>query len=262
VGAPADSERGQASVEAALLWLAIAVVLTALTAAIGAAGIAGIVAGAFTSTPHSTLGNRAEHAFEQSLGGRGPTMLAVAALAEAELGPRAGAAALRRQLLASLAARHPLDGELDVTRLATPGPGLSLRAIPAGPSVVVGIATADDEPTGGGSDLRAFGGDAPDAASAVLTAVGSRIGPPVHVLSHVGSAFDVANAVLTRLGASPPGAGPGERAGDVVFCRRYRAYWFRGRERAYVQAMGDVWRIAVLRSGAVIADRVVTRRTC
>jgi hypothetical protein len=259
VGAPAEPERGQASAEAVLLWLAIAAVLTVLAAALGSAGLAGIVAGAFVSAPPAALGTRAERALDQSLAGGGPTMLAVAALAEADVGPRVGAEALSRRLLAYLAARHPLDGELDVTRLATPGPGLSLRAIPAGPTVVVGIATTDDEPTDSGVDLRALGGDAPDGGSAAVTAVGARIG---HVLSHVASAFDVANAVLARVHASPPGAGPGERAGDVVFCRRYRAYWFRGPRRAYVEAMGDIWRIAVLRNGAVMADRVVTRRVC
>jgi hypothetical protein len=253
-------QRGQALAELVLLWLAVAAVLAVLATAVIASGAASLITAGLTNRPPQGLGPRAEQALERSLAGGGLTPLAAAALAERELGPRAAAELIRRRLLVYLAGRGGLFGELDVTRLVTAAPGLSLRAVPAGPAVVVAIATSADEPAEGGVGLEQLGGDAPDGVAAALAAGGRGVPGAARLVSRLASAFDVAGAILSRLDAPVPGPPAGRRAGDVIFCRPYRAYWYRGSLRAYEGAMGDLWRVAVLRDGRLIADRIVTER--
>ncbi len=257
--------RGQASAEAVLLWSAVAGVGAVLAVGLVRSGAASLVATALGGARPAAVGDRAGDVLARSLrGGPGaPTLLAARALVEADIGRDAADKLLRARLLALLAADGRLAGDLDVTRLVTAAPGLSLRASPAGPAVVVGIATLADEPGDGAFDLRELGALGPDAATTALAASEHPdLAASARIMSRFATAFDVAGAILGRLHAPPPGPLPGQRAGDVVFCRHYEARWFRGGVPAYDPAMGDLWRLTVLRGGRFIADRIVTRRAC
>jgi hypothetical protein len=262
---PPAAERGQAAIETALLWATIAALAAALGVGLVRSGLPSVIAAAVRPHRPLSVDARAAQILEYGLTGApgAPSLLAARALLTADLGATRADVLLRGRLLARLAVLRGLEGSVDVSRLATPGAGLRLRAEPAGRPVVVGIATADDEPTPAGVDLRALDGSLPDAVGAALVhGAPAGLERAAHLISHAASAFDVASAVLTRLRLEAPGPGPGERAGDVVFCRPYLAWWVRAGRQVYTRPMGALWRVAVLREGLLIADRIVTRHAC
>ncbi len=251
----AAGSRGQASVEAIGLWLAVALLCAALV--VGIVRVAPLVARALDGDRDPE--RPAAHAvLERAVDTGRPTLLAARRLLVREVGAAAADRYLSTRILARYGSRLGRTRDASAVVGVAPSPTVRLLAVPSGPPTVV-IATPSDEPLP--ETDRDLGPIASEAGRQALeeSLDANRATRP---LARILRGADLGLAVIGLLAPGDEvGPPPGLRAGDGVLCEPIELRWLRAGELD-TQPLALAVHVVVVRNGRVLADQLLAGERC